>query len=316
MARTGLIQDERFLHHRTGPGHAERPERASQIAKVLDEQGLSAMCTTIEATPIDPSLILRVHSQSYIDRLARACAEGAPFIDVPDSAICGESFEVARLGAGAVVRAVDEVRSGRVENAFCVVRPPGHHAEREFSMGFCLLNNVAIAAKYLLDECGLSRVLILDWDVHHCNGTQHTFEHDPRVLVISVHGHPGVVYPGTGAEHERGTGEGEGFTVNVPLLPGSGDAAYRRAFDEVVLPRAGAYRPEFVLVSAGFDAHEKDPLAPLSLPTASFGWMTDAVVGVAKARCGGRIVSLLEGGYDLGALGESSALHLSRLLEA
>ena len=259
-------------------------------------------------------LVRRVHADSYIERLRKACADGLPYIDVPDSGICPGSYEIAQFAAGVVINAVEGVTAGRLDHAFCALRPPGHHAEYDRSMGFCLFNNVAIAAQYLIDHHKLARVLILDWDVHHGNGTQHTFEEDPRVLYISLHGHPAVVYPGTGYSEERGKGPGIGFTVNLPMLPPSGDREYRRAFDDSVLPAVQKFDPQFVLVSAGFDAHRLDPLAPLELETETYGWMTDEVVAVAKRHCGGRLVSLLEGGYDLNALADSVALHVERLL--
>ncbi len=233
---------------------------------------------------------------------------------MPDSTICPESFEIARLAAGAAVNAVDAVMAGRVRNAFCAIRPPGHHAEHGMSLGFCLFNNVAVAAQSLLDRYALSRLLILDWDVHHGNGTQHTFEADPRVLFTSIHGHPGILYPGTGYARERGTGAGEGFTINCPMMPPSSDTEYRKVFDDPILPAIERFRPEFVLISAGFDAHALDPLAPLELPTESFGWMTDAVLDVARRHASGRLVSLLEGGYSLEALADCVTLHLARLL--
>ena len=316
MATTGLAQDVRFQDHDTGPGHPERPARLVRIAAELDERGLTAACAAVEVSPIDETLVRRVHADNYLKRLAAASQDGLSYIDVPDSAICPASYEVARLAAGTVVGAVDAVQNGKLDNAFCAVRPPGHHAEHALSMGFCLLNNVAIAARHLIDAHNLSRVLILDFDVHHCNGTQHTFESDPQVLVVSLHGHPGVVYPGTGHQHERGIGAGEGFTLNIPMLPPSGDDAYRRAFDETILPAVDAYKPQFVLVSAGFDAHRLDPLAPIELDTESYGWMTDALLQVAQTHCDGKLVSLLEGGYHLDALAESVALHVSRLLDA
>ncbi len=315
MATTGLAQDERFQHHVAGPGHPERPERLAHLTEVLQERGLADACSPIEVVPVDMSHVTRVHAESYVERLERACEEGLPYIDVPDSGICSESYRIARLAAGAVVNAVDDVVAGRIDNAFCAVRPPGHHAEHDLSMGFCLLNNVAIAAQHLLADHGLSRVLILDWDVHHGNGTQHTFESDPRVLFISLHGHPGVVYPGTGFEHEKGTGDGEGYTINLPMLPPAGDREYRRAFDETVLPAAERFDPQFVLISAGSDAHRLDPLAPLKLETESYGWMTDELVRLAREHCGGKLVSILEGGYHLDALADSVALHVMQLLD-
>lgn len=316
MARTGLAQDERFAQHQTGADHAERPQRLECIAAALDERGLSDSCAAVAVGAVDMTLVEAVHTEDYVARLRKACSEGESFIDVPDSAICPASFEVARLAVGAAVQAVDDVMARRIDNAFCAVRPPGHHAERDASMGFCLFNNVAIAARRLLNHHGLDRVVVLDWDVHHCNGTQHIFEDDPRVLVISLHGHPGVVYPGTGFAEERGSGDGEGYTLNIPMLPPSGDAAYRRAFDEQVLPAIDTFAPEFVLLSAGFDAHRLDPLAPLELETESFAWMTDAMTAAAAQHCEGRLVSLLEGGYHVDALADSVCVHVARLLEA
>ncbi len=315
MARTGLAWDTRFELHKTGPNHPERPERVRAIASALRACGIDQTCIPIEVVSVDPVAISRVHSDTYVRRLTEACLQGCAFIDVPDSAICPQSFEIACLAAGAAVQAVGDVMAGTIDNAFCVIRPPGHHAEHDLSMGFCLLNNVAIAAMHLLEEHGFTRVLILDWDVHHCNATQHTFESDPRVLVISLHGHPGVVYPGTGYENERGKGDGEGYTINIPMLPESGDDDYHRAFDDRVLPAIDEFKPQFVLLSAGFDAHRLEPLAPLNLETSSYGWMTDAVMEVAKRHCGGNLVSLLEGGYHLDALSDSVVLHVARLLQ-
>ena len=179
-----------------------------------------------------------------------------------------------------------------------------------------MFNNIAVAARHLIDDHGLERIVILDWDVHHGNGTQHTFEEDPRVLFISLHGHPNYVYPGTGFETEQGRGPGETYTINLPMMPGTGDDAYHRAFEEPILPAVEKFEPQFVLVSAGFDAHRADPLAPLELETECYGWMTDRLTDVAKKHCQGRMVSVLEGGYDLDALGECVALHVTRLLEA
>lgn len=316
MARTGLVQDARFQEHKTGPDHPERPERLAAIASRLASDGLSDACVSVEPATVDMAHVERVHQADYLRRLEEACRSGAAYIDVPDSAVCPASFDIAQLAVGSVLHAVDRVMAGELDNAFCAVRPPGHHAERHLSMGFCLFNNIAIAARYLLDHHGLSRVLIVDFDVHHGNGTQHLFEADPHVLFISLHGHPGIVYPGTGYAHERGVGEGVGFTINLPMLPPSSDDEWQQAFDKTVLPEAAKFAPEFVLISAGFDAHRRDPLAPLELETPVFGWMTDQLVQLASAHASGRLVSLLEGGYDLEALAASCSLHLSRLLEA
>ncbi len=313
-SKTGLILDECFTRHLTGPGHAERPERIPAVQRALASARLIEQCALIEPVPVDMSLVLANHSESYIDRLSEHCAEGENQIDCADSAICPESFEIAQLACGSVIRAVDAVAAGEIGNAFCVIRPPGHHAERDFSMGFCLFNNIAIAARHLLKSHSLERVLILDWDVHHGNGTQHSFEDDPLVFFCSLHGHPDLLYPGTGYAHERGIGAGEGTTLNLPMQPGAGDAEYRAAFVEHVLPAARAYGPEFILISAGFDAHRADPLAPIELETSSFEWMTEEVRALADECCGGRLVSMLEGGYNLDALGESVAVHLRCLM--
>lgn len=314
MTQTGLVLDSRFRDHLTGPNHPERPERVVAIEAELMKRGLVERCQPVSATLIELGIVERIHAREYIDRVDLACSQGRSFIDVPDSAICPASFEIARMAAGAAINAVDRVMAGELTNAFCVIRPPGHHAERTRSMGFCLFNNIAIAAQYLVDKHGLSRVAIVDWDVHHGNATQHSFESDPRVLFISLHGQPGVTYPGTGYADEHGKGAGEGFTINIPMRPSSGDAEYRKAFDEQVTPALDNFRPEFLLISAGFDAHRDDPLGNQSLDTESFAWMTDALTGIAANHCHSRVVSLLEGGYDLNALANSAAIHVERLL--
>ncbi|MEM8536618.1 MAG: histone deacetylase family protein, partial [Pseudomonadota bacterium] len=218
------------------------------------------------------------------------------------------TLAAAYRSAGAAVRAVDVVMSGEAQSAFAAVRPPGHHAERETAMGFCFFGNVAIAAKYALDHHGLDRVAIVDFDVHHGNGTQDLVEDDPRILFISTHQSP--LYPGTGAAHETGVGN----VLNVPLPEATGSAAYRAMFENAVLPRLAAFKPQFLIISAGFDAHSSDPLAGMELTTEDFSWVTGQLCDVADAHCNGRVVSCLEGGYDLDALGASAAAHV-RVLE-
>ena len=232
---SGLLLDDCFKEHLTGAGHAESPDRLDAVRKSLDQAGLSARMTPVPVTEVADTDVLRIHDAGYLERIARTCEAGAPYIDTPDSAICRRSYQIARLAAGSVLNAVEGVMKGRWKNAFCAVRPPGHHAERDRSMGFCLLNNVAIAAEYLIQRHGLKKVMILDWDVHHGNGTQHSFEDRSDVLYISLHGHPAYVYPGTGHENETGVGPGDGFTLNLPMMPGSGDDAYRKGFDEKIL---------------------------------------------------------------------------------
>lgn len=316
MARTGLLLDDRFLEHETGPGHPERPDRLRAIRRCFDRLELTPRCVLLQAQAADDAALRSNHDAAYIDRLKDACRRGAPRIDCADSAICPRSEEVARLAAGGVIGAVNDVIMERLDNAFCALRPPGHHAERDRSMGFCLYNNVAIAARHLLERHGLDRVLILDFDVHHGNGTQHSFEDDPRVFYCSFHQHPATLYPGTGYADERGVGSGVGTTLNLPFLPGAGDREYREAFEGAFLPQAHAFAPQFVLVSAGFDAHRDDPLAGINLETLSFEWLSREVTRFASEVCGGRLVSVLEGGYDLDALGDCAALHVRALLEA
>ena len=316
MAKTGLVQDHCFCEHDTGPGHPERAERLTHLERFFAANGQADACTRITLKEADPELLLKIHTHDYLERVRAACRQGMKFIDTPDSAICSESHRIALLAAGATIEAVDQVMAGTINNAFCLIRPPGHHAESGESMGFCLLNNVALAAKHLCDKYDLKRVLILDWDVHHGNGTQHSFESDPRVFYVSLHGHPRMLYPGTGFAHEVGRAEGHDFTLNCPMLPGQGDADYRQAFTQTIMPAVEKFAPEFVLLSAGFDAHRLDPLAPLQLETESFGWMSEEMLDLARRYAEGRLVSLLEGGYHLDALADSASLHLKRLMEA
>lgn len=316
MARTGLVCDACFEQHRTGVGHPERPERLKAIAAALNDRGLLSSTKAIEPVSAEFQHVERNHDQDYLERIQRWCAEGRRHGDTPDTDLSPKSFDVALLAAGSLIRAVDGVMVGEIDNAFCAVRPPGHHAERNICMGFCIINNVAVAARHLIASHGLERVVILDWDVHHGNGTQHSFYDNPQVYYISLHGHPGILYPGTGYAHERGRGAGEGFNLNVPIVPPGGDDVWRKAFDEQVLPAIDAYRPQFVLISAGFDAHRLDPLGPLELDTESYGWMSNALLGIARSYCSGRLVSVLEGGYNLKALAESTCLHVERLISA
>lgn len=310
MATTGILLEDRFRRHATGDGHPESPARLTIIAEALTAARLLDTCTRIEPLPLPDATIQFVHTHDYLTRLDAACRGCYPYIDVPDSAICPESFEIARLAAGGVVEAARRVARGDLKTAFCAVRPPGHHAEAGHSMGFCLLNNIALAACVLKQEFQLDRILIFDFDVHHCNGTQHTFEEDPSVLVISLHGHPSYLYPGTGFEEEVGSGRGRGYTVNIPFQPGATDDDYREAFSRRVVPAVARYAPQMVLVSAGFDAHEDDPLGNLSLSDQTFAWMSGEIVALAGAHAQGRIVSVLEGGYDAGVLSRCVPEHV------
>ncbi len=316
MGSTAVVYSYRCLAHEVPPGHPERPDRLRTIHHRLHKNGLGALIDWIEPEPIDLACVEWVHTGVYIERFRRACERGDSYLDTGDCPICPVSFDTARIAAGGAIAAVDAVMSGEHHNAFGAVRPPGHHAERKHAMGFCFFNNIAIAAEHLRKRHGLKRLAILDWDVHHGNATQHHFEADPDVFFCSIHENPATMYPGTGYECERGVGAGEGATLNVPMLAASDDDDYRRAFEEKILPALHRFAPEFLLVSTGFDAHRADPIAHIQLTTPMFGWMTRAALDVARKHCQGRLVSFLEGGYNLAALADSVELHVEELLHA
>ncbi len=310
-----LIHSPRFLDHDTGPGHPERAARLRAIERALHEHGLADGLTRLDFAPADDAAITRIHARGYINRLTEACHLGRPYIDSPDSAIGPASEQVARLAAGGTLAAADAIAAGRVHRAFCAVRPPGHHAEANLSMGFCLYNNIALAAAHLIAAHGLERLAIVDFDVHHGNGTQHSFEARRDVLFVSIHQDPNTLFPGTGFAHESGKGAGEGYTINVPLPPGSDDDDYLDAWRERVRDRLIAHRPQGLLVSAGFDAAASDPLANMAMTADGFERLTRELRDVAERCCAGRMLSVLEGGYDLAALGEGVARHVGVLAE-
>ena len=313
---TGLIHDLRFCLHDTGAGHPERPDRLRAIDQRLRDDGLPDQLTTLMFEPASVEDIRLVHDQPYADRLAQQCARGGRFIDEPDSAICPESYDIALLATGGALAAADAVMAGQVQNAFAALRPPGHHAESHQSMGFCLFNNIAVIAEHLIQRHGLERIAIVDFDVHHGNGTQHTFEARRDVLFISIHEDPRYLYPGSGFADETGRNEGEGHTLNLPMPPRSDDRDYQTAFEQKLIPRLTDYEPQALLVSAGFDAAAADPLAHIELSTECFAWMTRQLTAVAATHCRGRLICTLEGGYDLTALADGVAAVLKGLLEA
>jgi len=297
---TGFLYDDRFLDHDAGPGHPERRERLTSTMAHLQSQEWFEQLHMLSPHIADEASIESVHSRELIERARSACAQELPFLDVMDTGVSRKSFDIALLAAGGAQELADRVIAADVDNAFALCRPPGHHAEHDLALGFCLFNNVAIAARHLQNEHGLDKILILDWDVHHGNGTQHSFEDDPSVLYVSTHQYP--YYPGTGAYSETGTGRGQGATLNCPMAAGAGDEQYRQAFSEKILPKIDAFAPEFVILSAGFDAHVDDPLANISLSTEFFGWMSARMVEIANKHCNGRLISLLEGGYNINKL--------------
>jgi acetoin utilization deacetylase AcuC-like enzyme len=306
---TAFFTHAACLDHDTGQGHPERAQRLQAILMAMDEPEFSKL-ERHEAPLAELEHIVRVHDKGYAhDLLTRVPQRGWVALD-GDTLMSPGSGEAALRAAGAMIAAVDLVLKNGAANAFCAVRPPGHHAESDMAMGFCLLNNVAIGAAHACAAHGLKRVAIIDFDVHHGNGTQHIFEHDAQVFYASTHQMP--LYPGTGARTERGVGN----VCNAPLPPFAGGDEFRDAYEEIVLPALDRFRPELIMISAGFDAHRADPLASLELEAEDFGWVTERLLEMAKTHCGGRLVSTLEGGYDLEALAESSAAHVAALLAA
>ncbi len=307
----GLYDDPVFREHEAGPGHPEGPGRLEAVRRGLREAGLAPELVELLPPPASRDELLRVHTAAHVDLVAST--EGRHLRLDPDTAAGPRSYRAALLAAGAVIAAVERVLDGSLDRAFCAVRPPGHHATPERAMGFCLFNNVAVAAAAALAR-GLRRVAVIDFDVHHGNGTQQAFWRDPRVLYVSSHQSP--FYPGTGALEEVGGGEGRGFTVNLPMPAGLGDAQYARVYREIVEPIGRAFDPELVLVSAGFDALQVDPLAGMAMTPAGYGELVDVCLAVASGSARGRLVAALEGGYDLDGLAGSAAVVARRLLGA
>jgi len=302
MKRTGFVYDDKYLLHTTGGYHPESPERLKAICKGLSDSGLLDKLVMITPEKAKQQWIETVHNIRYIMRFEETCIMGLPEFDHPDNAICRDTYEIALLAVGGVLKAIDAVMEGKVDNAFCAVRPPGHHAEVDKPMGFCYFNNVAIGARYLQKQYGIERVGIVDFDVHHGNGTQHIFDQDPSVFYYSVHEHPSFAYPGTGREFETGVAAGSGFTRNSPILPGKGDDEYRKVIMQDLVPAFKEFRPEVVLLSAGFDAHISDLMSGTNLTTDGYDFVTEVIVNLVDKFAGGRVVSVLEGGYNLDIL--------------
>ncbi|MFQ5916264.1 MAG: histone deacetylase [Candidatus Binatia bacterium] len=309
MARTAVVIDPDFLKHQPGQVHPERPERL----KVLLDLTRGLHGSDLQILPPRPAKkeeVSSCHSSEYID-LIRSTSEINRYALDGDTVTCADSFGIALLAVGGFLRLLDSVSSSDFRNGFALVRPPGHHATRDRAMGFCLFNTVSIGAHYLKRLYGARRILIMDWDVHHGNGTQDSFYQDPSVLYISTHQYP--FYPGTGPTGEVGNGKGEGYTVNIPLPAGCGDEEYLRVFNEIVIPISDKYKPEWVLVSAGFDPHRQDPLGGMRVTEKGFGVMASLLLDLAQKHSSGKIAFLLEGGYDLEALRNSVAVVLEKM---
>ena len=299
MKKTGFVYDERYLLHLTGDYHPESPDRLRAIYKGLSESGLLEKLTVMPAEKANQRWIEEVHDIRYIMRFEETCISGLPEFDHPDNGICRDTYDIAFLAVGGVLRAIDEVMSGNLDNAFCAVRPPGHHAEVDTPMGFCYFNNVAIGARYIQKQYGIERVGIIDFDVHHGNGTQHIFDQDDSVFYYSVHEHPSFAYPGTGREFETGVAEGDGFTLNSPILPGKGDDEYQKKIMQDMVPAFEKFQPEVILLSAGFDAHGSDLMSGTNLSTGGYDFITEKIVDLVNTYAQGRVISILEGGYNL-----------------
>jgi acetoin utilization deacetylase AcuC-like enzyme len=306
---TLLISHPACLEHNMGEGHPERPDRVRAIERALESEAFQMLAR--ESAPLaDDSSIARVHPQEYIEAIREAAPKHGRVALDADTSMSPGTFEAALRAAGGAVFAVDEVMSGRARSAFVSTRPPGHHAEVATPMGFCFFNNAAIAARHAQKAHGAERVAIMDFDVHHGNGTQHIFWDDPTVMYASTHQMPH--YPGTGALGERGE---HNQIVNAPLRPGDGGEAFRDAMETTILPRLEAFAPDLVIISAGFDAHRRDPLGNLNFVEADFAWATQKLIGVARSHAHERVVSVLEGGYDLEGLSHSVAAHVTALME-
>jgi acetoin utilization deacetylase AcuC-like enzyme len=330
---TGFSTSPRFVEHLTGPHHPERPDRIRAIYRAVRDAGLvdspdpfpdfsletglkpvgGEKLLELTPVPANESLLTLVHTPKHVQHVKHVCELGGGVLDLGDTPVGRNSFEIAMLSLGSGITAADAVMSGRVKRAFSAGRPPGHHAEPDRAMGFCLFSNIAIVARYLQKQYGLKQIAIVDFDVHHGNGTQAAFEDDPSVLFISLHQDPRTCYPGSGHDYEVGDHAGRGFTLNIPFMPGAGDAEYLHALDARVIPKLSDFNFEILLISAGFDAHREDPLAQIELSEDCFEQMTRKLVDVANAQCDGKVISLLEGGYNLRALGRSVVRHLVAL---
>ncbi len=313
QAKTGFLFDEIFLEHKTTPDHPEKPQRLVAIIDNLKEKNLYSKLVQVPVLPADINYLLKVHTKEYIEHVKQVCQNGEGYLDSMDTPVSEKSYEAALMAAGAVTSAIDAVMEGKIGNAFCAVRPPGHHAEKDRAFGFCIFNNIAIGAKYIQDKYKLRKILIVDWDVHHGNGTQHTFYNDPDILYFSVHQYP--FYPYSGEESEKGEGKGLNFTINCPLPAGSTDIDYIEIFENKLKPAALSFSPDFVLISAGFDSHKNDLLGGMKVTEQGYSQMTRIVKEIAQKCCKSRIVSILEGGYNLQDLANSVEAHIRVLME-
>ncbi len=315
MKKTGFLFDQRYLLHDTGPYHPEMSERLRAIYQGIEEAGLISKLRMISADRADLKWVEAVHSVDYIRRFEEVCFSGQHTLDSPDNRMCTDTYETALLAVGGILKAVDLVMQDEIDNVFCAVRPPGHHAEVSEAMGFCYFNNIAVAARYLQQKWKIPKVGIIDFDVHHGNGTQHIFEKDPTVFYYSIHQHPSFAYPGTGREFEKGAADGYGFTKNTPVLPGQGDEEYRHYLKRDLVPAFDHFKPDMILVSSGFDGHRDDDMSDVKLSTEAYSWIMETIFSMAETHSKGKLISILEGGYSLKRLPELARNHVQILMD-
>ncbi len=308
---TAIVYDPLYLEH-DYPGHPESPARLRAIVKALDASQMWARLTRLDPQPISLERLHRVHAPAHVSAVKRGAESGGAAWRGGETYVSRRSYDAALLAAGGFTTLVEAVMQGQVNNGFALVRPPGHHASADEAEGFCLFNNMAVAARVARDELGAQRVFIVDWDLHHGQGTQYIFEDDPTVLYCSTH--QWGIYPGTGHYSDTGAGDGKGFTVNVPLTPGAGDQTYLAVMDELFVPIARRFKPDLILVSAGFDTHWRDPLGSMLVTVSGYGAMTQRLMQLADELCGGRLAITLEGGYDHNALAYGVLAVLNTLL--
>jgi acetoin utilization deacetylase AcuC-like enzyme len=296
MSKTVVFYDPLYLEHDTGYGHPERAERLEATMQMLEKSGLSERVRILSPRDATVEEIELVHPRGYIEKIKSVAESGGGYLDM-DTPVSARSYDAALRSTGASLEGLERIFAGEIDNAFCLQRPPGHHATATQGMGFCLFNNNAVASRFAMENYGVERVFILDWDAHHGNGIQDIFYDDDKVLYVSLHQYPH--YPGSGSYQEVGSGAGEGYTVNFPLPPRSGEDVYLAAFDRVILPIARQYDPQLILISAGYDGHHSDPLCSMNLSASSYSEMATRLKGLAEDVCGGKMMACLEGGYDL-----------------
>ncbi len=310
MRKTAIYRDDLFLDHNPGPSHPESPQRLQVIYNELDKESIGGRFIYPRFDPASTQIIELNHSPQLVKRVAATAGKSSGFLDA-DTQTSANSYSAACLAVGALIDGIHRLDQGEIDNAFCLVRPPGHHAENDHSMGFCLFNNVAVAARWAQRDLSMKRIMIVDWDLHHGNGTQNSFYNTDQVLFLSSHQYP--YYPGSGAVLQSGSGAGEGFTVNIPLAGGQGDYEYARIFNELVRPIARLYHPDMILISCGFDIYDGDPLGAMRVTPAGFAYMTRVMRELAEELCNGKLLVTLEGGYNLTGMRDGALAVLAEL---